>query len=90
MLAGRDVNILTFIYNAYQSIVIKALILTLKYDSIIQLCNAFSGQMQQKLNRVASSAGSAPLAVSIAAILEVTAEVQEKRARRKREPEQVH
>lgn len=47
------------------------------------------GQMQQKLNRVASSAGSAPLAVSVAAILEVIAEVQEKRAKRKKEPEQV-
>ena len=50
---------------------------------------AMGDQVQEKLNRVATSSGAANLFVGVAAVLEVMTDVYAKRAKRNDTPDQV-
>lgn len=49
----------------------------------------FSGQVQHKLNRIATASGSANACVAMSALLDVMADAHTKSAGRQQEPEQV-
>lgn len=49
----------------------------------------FSGQVQHKLNRIATASGSANASVAMSALLDVMADAHTKSAGREQEPEQV-
>lgn len=49
----------------------------------------FSGQVQHKLNRIATASGSANASVAMSALLDVIADAHTKSAGRQQDPEQV-